>query len=61
MSSRILNMCQTQWNMLLSQFQFVITYRPKKQQGLFDPLSRRLYVVPKVRERQLLINNVLFY
>ena len=36
--------------MSLSRFDFVITYRPGKQQGLSDALSRRSYLAPKVGE-----------
>ena len=30
MTARVLNHCQAQWNMSLSRFDFVITYRPRK-------------------------------
>jgi len=50
MSVQVLNPCQAQWNISLSRFDFIITYRPSKQQGLFDALSRRSYLVPKVKE-----------
>ena len=50
MTSRVLNRRQARWNMSLSRFDFVITYRPGKQQGLSDALSRRSYLVPKVGE-----------
>jgi hypothetical protein len=36
--------------MSLSRFDFVITYRPGKQQGLSDALSRRSYLAPKFGE-----------
>jgi hypothetical protein len=36
--------------MSLSQFDFVITYRPEKQQGLSDALSRRSYLASKEGE-----------
>ena len=32
------------------RFDFVITYRPGKQQGLSDALSRRSYLTPKAGE-----------
>ena len=35
---------------VLSRFDFVITYRPKKQQALSDTLSRRSYLTPKAGE-----------
>ena len=36
--------------MSLSRFDFVITYRPGKQQGLSDALSRKSYLAPKAGE-----------
>ncbi len=39
MSARILNRRQTQWNMSLSRFDFVITYRLDSLQGKPDVLS----------------------
>ena len=36
MSARVLNRRQARWNMSLSRFDFVITYRPGKLQGLSD-------------------------
>jgi hypothetical protein len=50
MTARVLNRRQAHWNMSLSRFDFVITYRPGKQQGLSNALSRRSYLVPKERE-----------
>jgi hypothetical protein len=50
MAARILNRRQARWNMSLSQFDFVITYRPGKQQGLSNALSRRSYLAPKEGE-----------
>jgi len=50
MSARVLNRRQARWNMSLSRFDFVITYRPGKQQGLSDALSRRSYLAPKEGE-----------
>jgi hypothetical protein len=46
-SARVLNRRQARWNMSLSRFDFTITYRPGKQQGLSDALSRRSYLAPK--------------
>lgn len=45
--ARVLNRPQAQWSMSLSRFEFIITYRPRKQQGLSDALSRRSYLAPK--------------
>jgi hypothetical protein len=50
MSARVLNRRQARWNMSMSRFDFVITYRPGKQQGLSDALSRRSYLTPKAGE-----------
>jgi hypothetical protein len=50
MTARVLNRRQALWNMSLSQFDFVITYRPEKQQGLSDALSRRSYLASKEGE-----------
>jgi hypothetical protein len=50
MTSRVLNRRQARWNMSLSRFDFVIMYRPGKQQGLSDALSRRSYLAPKIGE-----------
>ena len=47
MSARVLNRRQARWSMSLSRFEFIITYRPGKQQGLSDALSRRSYFAPK--------------
>jgi hypothetical protein len=47
MSTRVLNRRQARWSMSLSRFEFIITYRPGKQQGLSDALSRRSYFAPK--------------
>ena len=48
--AQIQNRRQARWNMSLSRLDFVITYRPGKQQGLSDALSRRSYLVPKAGE-----------
>jgi hypothetical protein len=50
MTARVLNRHQAHWNMSLSRFDFVITYRPEKQQGLSDALSRWSYFEPKEGE-----------
>ena len=50
MAARVLNRRQTRWNMSLSWFDFVINYRPGKQQGLFDALLRRSYLAPRAGE-----------
>ena len=50
MSAQVLNRHQARWNMWLSRFDFIITYRPRKQQRLSDALSKRLYLSPKVGE-----------
>jgi len=49
-SARVLNRRQARWNMSLSKFDFVITYRPGKQQGLSNALLRRSYLAPKAGE-----------
>ena len=50
MTARVLNRRQARWNMSLSRFDFVINYRPGKQQGLSDALSRRSYLAPRAGE-----------
>ena len=50
MSARVLNCRQARWNMSLSRFDFVVTYRPGKQQGLSDALSRKSYLAPRAGE-----------
>jgi hypothetical protein len=50
MTARVLNRRQVRWNMSLARFNFVIIYRPGKQQGLSDPLSRQSYLAPKEGE-----------
>jgi hypothetical protein len=47
MSAKVLNGRQARWNMSLSRFDFVITYRPGNQQGKSDALSRCSYLAPK--------------
>jgi hypothetical protein len=49
MSARILNRRQARWSILLSRFNFIIMYRPSSQQGRYDALSRRSYLVSKER------------
>lgn len=46
----ILNRHKVRWNMSLSRFDFIITYRLGKQQGLSNALSRRSYLMPKAGE-----------
>ena len=46
----VLNCYQAHWNMSLSRFNFIITYWPGKQQGLFDALSKQSYLAPKEGE-----------
>jgi hypothetical protein len=46
-TARVLNCRKACWNILLSRFDFVIIYRPKKQQELSDAFSRRPYLAPK--------------
>jgi len=50
MSTSVLNHCQACWHMSLSRFDFSITYRPKKQQRLFDALSRQSNLIPKMEK-----------
>jgi hypothetical protein len=50
MIARVLNRHQTCWNMSLSRFNFVITYWPGKQQGLYDALFRRSSLAPNEEE-----------
>jgi hypothetical protein len=50
MTTCVLSRRQARWNISLSQFDFVITYQPGKQQRLFDALSRRSYLAPKEGE-----------
>jgi len=50
MSTRILNHRQACWNMSLFKFDFGIIYRPNKQQGLFDALSRQSNLTPKEKD-----------
>ena len=56
MSARVLNRRQARWNMSLSRFDFIITYRPGKQQRTIRCLSRRSYLALKEGEAAM-INN----
>lgn len=47
MSTHVLNRRQARWNMSISHFDFIITYQPRKQQGLSNALSRKSYLAPK--------------
>jgi hypothetical protein len=47
MSAWVLNRCQACWNIILSCFNFMITYRPRFEQCRFDALLRCLYLAPK--------------
>ena len=46
-TTHVLNRHQARWNMSLFWFDFIITYQPRKQQGLIDDLSRQSSLVPK--------------
>lgn len=50
MSTCFLKYCGAPWNMSLSQFDFRITYQPRKQQGLLGALFWHLYLDPKERK-----------
>jgi len=47
MSAKVLNRRQARWNISLSRFNFVITYRSGSKQIRSDALSRRAYLAPK--------------
>ena len=47
MSAKVLNRRQARWSILLSHFNFIITYRPGSQQVHSDALSRRTYLAPR--------------
>jgi hypothetical protein len=49
MTTYVLNHRQVRWNMSLSRFDFVIPFRPGKQQELSDALSSWSYLAPKGR------------
>lgn len=44
--ARVLNRRQARWSQFLARFNFVIKYRPGKQQAVSDALSRRMYMAP---------------
>ena len=46
-NARVLNRRQARWAQFLTRFDFKITYRPGKQQGKADALSRRSYLAPR--------------
>ena len=56
MSARVLNRRQTRWNMSLSRFDYVITYRPGEQQG-YPTHYRGDHILRLRLEKQRLINN----
>jgi hypothetical protein len=47
MFAQVLNRRQACWSILLFRFNFMITYRPRSQQGRSDALSRRSYLAAK--------------
>ena len=47
MTSKLLNRCQARWVEFLSRFDFKITYRPRKQGGKPDALTRRSGDLPE--------------
>ena len=47
-NARVLNRRQARWAQFLTRFDFKITYRPGKQQGKADALSRRSYLAPRL-------------
>ena len=47
---RVLNRRQARWAQFLTRFNFKITYRPGKQKGKADALSRRSYLAPRPSE-----------
>ena len=50
MTSKLLNRCQARWVEFLSQFNFKITYRPGKQGGKPNALTRRSGDLPAERD-----------
>ena len=46
----VLNQRQARCAQFLTRFDFKITYRPGKQQGKADALSRRSYLAPRPRD-----------
>ena len=49
-NARVLNRRQARWSLFLSQFDYLIVYRPGSQQGKSDALSRRSYLALKPRD-----------
>ena len=47
-NARVLNRGQARWAQFLTRFDFKISYRPGKQQGKADALSRRSYLAPRL-------------
>ena len=45
-TARVLSRRQARWAQFLTRFDFIITYRPGRQQGKADALSRRSYLAP---------------
>ncbi|MCO5592956.1 hypothetical protein L7F22_046960 [Adiantum nelumboides] len=56
MSSRVLNQRQARWSGILPRFDFIISYRPGRQQGKPDPLSRRPYLARRQLQGQGSVN-----
>jgi hypothetical protein len=52
-TTRTLNRRQARWSLFLSEFNFVIQYRPGKEQGKPDALSRRSEYKPKEGEEAI--------
>ena len=46
-NARVLNRRQARWAQFLTRLDFKIAYRPGKQQGKADALSRRSYLAPR--------------
>ena len=49
-NAHVLNRRQARWAQFLTRFDFKITYRPGKQQGKADALSRSSYLAPSPRK-----------
>ena len=47
MSAQVLNQKQAKWNILLSQFDCMIAYRPNNLHGKPNALSQQMYLAPK--------------
>ena len=54
MTTKLLNRRQARWSEFLSRFDFVTVYRPGKQGGKPDALTRRSGDLPKERDERLL-------